>query len=89
MTLKIDVSFADHSYIIGRGGKGTKMVMGTTGTNVHFPDANRNPEAEKSNQVCVIQFEFALDFFFIFLTFGTLLCSLGSHLSGAIVDVVI
>ncbi|OQR67590.1 hypothetical protein BIW11_02168 [Tropilaelaps mercedesae] len=51
--LKIDVSFADHSFIIGRLGKGIQTVMRDTGTQVHFPDSNKNNQVEKSNQVSV------------------------------------
>lgn len=51
MTLKLDVSFAVHSFIIGRDGKGSKTVMRATGTLVHFPDSNRNSKMKKSNQV--------------------------------------
>ncbi|XP_022659889.1 uncharacterized protein LOC111249807 isoform X3 [Varroa destructor] len=53
MTLKLDVSFAVHSFIIGRDGKGSKTVMRATGTLVHFPDSNRNSKMKKSNQVSV------------------------------------
>ncbi|XP_022659892.1 uncharacterized protein LOC111249808 [Varroa destructor] len=53
ITLKMDVSFADHSFIIGRLGKNIQMVMRSTDTHIHFPDSNRNNQVEKSNQVSV------------------------------------
>ncbi|XP_022648527.1 uncharacterized protein LOC111245042 isoform X3 [Varroa destructor] len=53
VTLKMDVSFSDHSFIIGRGGKGIQGVMRETGCHIHFPDSNRNHRSEKSNQVSV------------------------------------
>ncbi|KAL1465589.1 hypothetical protein WDU94_005144 [Cyamophila willieti] len=53
ITMKIDVSYTDHSHIIGRGGLTIKKVMEETGCHVHFPDSNRSINAEKSNQVSV------------------------------------
>ncbi|OQR69688.1 hypothetical protein BIW11_12107 [Tropilaelaps mercedesae] len=52
--LKMDVSFLDHSFIIGRHGKGSQGVMRATGCHVHFPDSNRNNRCEKSNQVLIM-----------------------------------
>lgn len=51
--MKLDVSYTDHSHIIGRGGLTIKKVMEETGCHVHFPDSNRSVNAEKSNQVSV------------------------------------
>lgn len=49
--MKMDVSYTDHSYIIGRGGKNIKRIMEETSTHIHFPDSNRSNPSEKSNQV--------------------------------------
>lgn len=51
VTMKIDISYTDHSYIIGRGGSNIKRIMETTLTHIHFPDSNRSNQVEKSNQV--------------------------------------
>lgn len=51
--MKLDVSYTDHSHIIGRGGLTIKKVMEETGCHVHFPDSNRSVNAEKSNQVSI------------------------------------
>lgn len=53
MTLKIDVSYTDHSHIIGRGGNTIKAVMTKTGCHIHFPDCNRSNQFEKSNMVSI------------------------------------
>lgn len=53
VTLKMDVSHSDHSYIIGKGGFKIQQVMEETGCHIHFPDSNRNSTAEKSNQVSI------------------------------------
>ncbi|XP_055937590.1 protein bicaudal C homolog 1-A-like [Argiope bruennichi] len=53
VTLKMDVSHSDHSYIIGKGGFKIQQVMEETGCHIHFPDSNRNSAAEKSNQVSI------------------------------------
>eukprot|EP00794_Sanderia_malayensis_P016909 gene16909-18615_t len=52
VTLKMDVSFTDHSHIIGRGGNCIKRVMQDTGCHIHFPDSNRT-SSDKSNQVSI------------------------------------
>jgi hypothetical protein len=52
VTLKMDVSFADHSHIIGKGGNTIKKVMRDTQCHIHFPDSNRT-SSEKSNQVSI------------------------------------
>uniref|UniRef100_A0A1A9WTZ7 SAM domain-containing protein n=1 Tax=Glossina brevipalpis TaxID=37001 RepID=A0A1A9WTZ7_9MUSC len=49
--MKMDVSYTDHSYIIGRGGNNIKRIMEETSTHIHFPDSNRSSSTEKSNQV--------------------------------------
>ncbi|XP_055851865.1 protein bicaudal C [Episyrphus balteatus] len=49
--MKMDVSYTDHSYIIGRGGNNIKRIMEDTATHIHFPDSNRSNPTEKSNQV--------------------------------------
>uniref|UniRef100_A0A671YZR3 BicC family RNA binding protein 1 n=1 Tax=Sparus aurata TaxID=8175 RepID=A0A671YZR3_SPAAU len=53
VTLKMDVSHTEHSHVIGKGGNNIKRVMEETGCHIHFPDSNRNNQAEKSNQVCL------------------------------------
>ncbi|KAK9505694.1 hypothetical protein O3M35_009686 [Rhynocoris fuscipes] len=53
VNMKIDVSYTDHSHIIGRGGLTIKKVMEDTGCHIHFPDSNRNNAHEKSNQVSI------------------------------------
>lgn len=47
----MDVSHTEHSHVIGKGGNNIKKVMEETGCHIHFPDSNRNNQAEKSNQV--------------------------------------
>ncbi|CAN7993296.1 unnamed protein product [Ixodes hexagonus] len=54
VTLKMDVSFTDHSYIIGKGGRNIQQVMDDTGCHIHFPDSNRNSHSDKSNQASII-----------------------------------
>lgn len=49
--MKMDVSYTDHSYIIGRCGNNIKRIMEDTVTHIHFPDSNRCNPTEKSNQV--------------------------------------
>ncbi|XP_058448811.1 protein bicaudal C [Malaya genurostris] len=49
--MKMDVSYTDHSFIIGRGGNNIKRIMEETATHIHFPDSNRSNPTEKSNQV--------------------------------------
>ncbi|XP_068618033.1 protein bicaudal C [Battus philenor] len=53
VTMKIDVSYTDHSHIIGKGGLTIKRVMEDTGCHIHFPDSNRTSTLEKSNQVSI------------------------------------
>ncbi|XP_065653846.1 protein bicaudal C homolog 1-like isoform X2 [Hydra vulgaris] len=52
VALKMDVSFVDHSHIIGKGGSSIKKVMRDTQCHIHFPDSNRT-SSEKSNQVSI------------------------------------
>ncbi|ERL95947.1 hypothetical protein D910_00659 [Dendroctonus ponderosae] len=49
----MDVSYTDHSHIIGKGGLSIKRVMEETKCHVHFPDSNRSNSNEKSNQVSI------------------------------------
>lgn len=53
VTMKLDVSYTDHSHIIGKGGLTIKRVMEETGCHIHFPDSNRSNHQEKSNQVSI------------------------------------
>ena len=53
ITLKMDVSYTGHSYIIGKGGKTVKQVMSETGCHIHFPDSNRTNPDEKKNHVTI------------------------------------
>lgn len=53
VTLKMDVSHTEHSHVIGKSGHNIKRVMQETGCHIHFPDSNRNNQAEKSNQVSI------------------------------------
>lgn len=50
----MDVSHTEHSHVIGKGGNNIKKVMEETGCHIHFPDSNRNSQAEKSNQVSIL-----------------------------------
>ncbi|XP_011304511.1 protein bicaudal C homolog 1 isoform X2 [Fopius arisanus] len=53
VTMKLDVSYTDHSHIIGKGGLTIKRVMEETACHIHFPDSNRSNHQEKSNQVSI------------------------------------
>ena len=53
VTMKVDVSYTDHSHIIGKQGLRIKRVMEETSCHIHFPDSNRNNQEEKSNQVSI------------------------------------
>ena len=53
VTMKMDVSYTDHSHIIGKGGNTIRRVMNETGCHIHFPDSNRSNPNEKSNQVSI------------------------------------
>jgi hypothetical protein len=50
VTMKMDVSYTDHSHIIGKGGNTIRRVMAETSCHIHFPDSNRSNPNEKSNQ---------------------------------------
>jgi len=53
VTMKMDVSYTDHSHIIGKGGNTIRRVMADTNCHIHFPDSNRSNPNEKSNQVSI------------------------------------
>ncbi|XP_071808851.1 protein bicaudal C homolog 1-like isoform X2 [Asterias amurensis] len=53
VTLKMDVSYTEHSHVIGKGGNIIKKVMKDTRCHIHFPDSNRGSQQEKSNQVSI------------------------------------
>ncbi|XP_023324192.1 protein bicaudal C homolog 1-A, partial [Eurytemora carolleeae] len=53
VTMKMDVSYTDHSHIIGKGGNTIRRVMSDTNCHIHFPDSNRSNPNEKSNQVSI------------------------------------
>jgi len=53
VTIKMDVSYTDHSHIIGKGGNTIRRVMTDTNCHIHFPDSNRSNPNEKSNQVSI------------------------------------
>jgi len=53
VTMKMDVSYTDHSHIIGKGGNTIRRVMADTKCHIHFPDSNRSNPVEKSNQVSI------------------------------------
>ena len=42
VTMKKDVSYTDHSHIIGKGGNTIRRVMAETNCHIHFPDSNRS-----------------------------------------------
>ena len=56
VTMKMDVSYTDHSHIIGKGGNTIRRVMAETNCHIHFPDSNRSNPNEKSNQVRILLF---------------------------------
>lgn len=53
VTMKMDVSYTDHSHVIGKGGNTIRRVMAETSCHIHFPDSNRSNPNEKSNQVSI------------------------------------
>ena len=53
VTMKMDVSYTDHSHVIGKGGLTIRRVMEETKCHIHFPDCNRSNSYEKSNQVSI------------------------------------
>ncbi|VDD91240.1 unnamed protein product, partial [Enterobius vermicularis] len=50
VTLKIEIHHSEHSKIIGRQGRNTQDIMRKTMCHIHFPDSNKNHEAEKNDQ---------------------------------------
>ncbi|XP_037071111.1 protein bicaudal C-like [Pollicipes pollicipes] len=50
-SLKVDVSYTDHSHMIGVGGKCSKDLSNRTNCHIHFPDCNKQSECDKSNCV--------------------------------------
>ncbi|KAI1710523.1 KH domain-containing protein [Ditylenchus destructor] len=53
ITLKMEISHCEHSFIIGRGGKNTREIMQQTGCHIHFPDCNKHQDSVKNNQVSI------------------------------------
>ncbi|CAG0918868.1 unnamed protein product [Notodromas monacha] len=53
VSLKMEVSWTEHSHIIGREGRSIKSVSTVTNCHIHFPDSNRFSETEKCNQVSI------------------------------------
>ena len=53
ITLKLEVSYTDHSHLIGCRGATIRKVMEDTGCHIHFPDSNRMSKEHKSNQVTI------------------------------------
>uniref|UniRef100_A0A0N5ALL0 SAM domain-containing protein n=1 Tax=Syphacia muris TaxID=451379 RepID=A0A0N5ALL0_9BILA len=53
VTLKIEIHHSEHSKIIGRQGRNTQDIMRETMCHIHFPDSNKNHEAEKNDQVSI------------------------------------
>lgn len=53
VTMKLDVSWVHHSFIIGKGGITIQPIVKRTGVSIHFPDGNKNSEVSKSNQVSI------------------------------------
>lgn len=51
--LKVDLDWTVHSTIIGKSGMSIQKVMNETNCRIHLPDANRNKENLKSNQVSI------------------------------------
>jgi len=53
LTLKVEVSYTDHSHLIGCRGLTIRKVMRDTGCHIHFPDSNKGSKDFKSNQVTI------------------------------------
>ncbi len=53
ITLKMEISYTDHSHLIGCRGATIRKVMEETGCHIHFPDSNRMSKEHKSNQVTI------------------------------------
>ncbi|XP_037024571.1 protein bicaudal C isoform X1 [Bradysia coprophila] len=47
VTMKMDISYNDHSSIIGTGGNNIKKIMDETSTHIHFPDSNKESKESK------------------------------------------
>ncbi len=45
--MKMDISYNDHSSIIGTGGNNIKRIMDETNTHIHFPDSNKESKESK------------------------------------------
>lgn len=45
--MKMDISYNDHSSIIGQFGNNIKRIMDETSTHIHFPDSNKDPKESK------------------------------------------
>lgn len=45
--MKMDISYNDHSSIIGTGGNNIKKIMDETSTHIHFPDSNKESKESK------------------------------------------
>lgn len=50
VTMKIDISYNDHSSIIGLKGNNIKTIMDETSTHIHFPDSNKDKEKDKEKK---------------------------------------
>lgn len=48
--MKMDISYNDHSSIIGTGGNNIKRIMDETTTHIHFPDSNKDPKDGKDKE---------------------------------------
>lgn len=44
--MKMDISYNDHSSIIGTGGNNIKKIMDETKTHIHFPDSNKESKQD-------------------------------------------
>lgn len=48
--MKIDISYNDHSSIIGTCGNNIKKIMDETSTHIHFPDSNKDGKDSKEKK---------------------------------------
>lgn len=48
--MKMDISYNDHSSIIGTGGGTIKDIMDKTRTHIHFPDSNKESKESKDSK---------------------------------------
>ncbi|GFX27850.1 protein bicaudal C homolog 1-A [Trichonephila clavipes] len=58
VVMKMEVTYLEHPFLIGKGGKLINVVRETTGCHIHFPDTNRLDSnkgcpMEKKNQVSI------------------------------------